>query len=201
VGRTVLISFEPEGNLNVFIEGQSPGVCPLRQIDQLGSEEVDAAEDGGEAASEGGVGGGNFNLPWEDLAHFLSMPVSAAVYRNGSAPSIQDLLQLASNVSNLSSMLRQGPVGLFDGLSAREDVREVTDNLTASLKDKADEAGKEVQKMALGSVGLEEKFVAGEVKLIESLIRGEGINDHFEDRYYRALEMAFADLKQRREGG
>ena len=42
--------------------------------------------------------------------------------------------------------------------------------------------------MALGTMGLEEKFVDAEVKLMESIVKGEGLNDHYEDRYYRALE-------------
>ena len=35
----------------------------------------------------------------------------------------------------------------------------------------------------MDAVGLHQEFVESEMKLMESIVKGEGLNDHYEDRY------------------
>jgi len=133
--------------------------------------------------------------------HFLNQPISAAAYRNGTTPSIGEMLKLASNFTNLQSMMSQSPVGMFGKMSLQQDLKEMTRKMSSSLKGGAEATGEELKRMARGSMGMEEEFFESEVKMMESLVEGDGLNDHYEDRYYHALEVAFADLEKKRLGG
>ncbi len=50
--------------------------------------------------------------------------------------------------------------------------------------------------MALSTLGLNGTFVDAEFELMESIVNGNGFSDHHEDRYYNAIEKAFAELEK-----
>lgn len=58
--------------------------------------------------------------------------------------------------------------------------------------------------MALSTVGLDATFVDAELKLMESIVKGDGFADHREGKYYSSMERAFmwlADAKNIKKEG
>lgn len=116
--------------MTVFIEGESPGVCPLRAVDRGGAADVEAAQAAREAKKASLINA----LADSDLSQIFSGPLSQATFRNGSAASIGDMLKVASNFSNLNVMLQQPPVGAFGKFSLNLDVKEMGHKISDAVK-------------------------------------------------------------------
>lgn len=149
MGRTCLISFTDDGDLNVFIEGESPGVCPLRAVDRGGKADIQEAQAAREAKRAAILN----KIAETDLSQILSGPVQAATFRNGSSASIGDMLKLASNFSTLGAMMQAPPVGAFGKLSLKMDLGEMKHKIGDAVKGVTDPNKASDKKMEFACVG------------------------------------------------
>jgi hypothetical protein len=131
VGRTCLISFSDDGDLRVFIEGETPGVCPLRAVDRGGAADIEEAKADREKKRQSLLKALSGDT---DLGQILSGPLSQATFRNGSSASIGDMLKLASNYTNLNAMMQEPPVGRWGKMSLGADLKEMGAKLGEAVK-------------------------------------------------------------------
>ena len=120
--------------MNVFIEGESPGVCPLRAVDRGGAADVEAAQAAREAKKASLLNA----LAESDLSQIFTGPLSQATFKNGSAASIGDMLRVASNFSNLNAMMQAPPVGAFGKFSMNLDLKEMAHKVSDAVKGATD---------------------------------------------------------------
>lgn len=120
------------------------------------------------------------------------------------------MLRIASNFTNLREMLRQPGIGPFDRLSQAVDINDMKDRFSSAFKKPTPtpaasniiETSTNLLDMpvSMSILGLNSTFVEAEIKLMESIVKGDGFNDHYEQPYYQALKKAFAALKAAGEG-
>lgn len=118
------------------------------------------------------------------------------------------MLRFASNFTNLREMMSAPGVGPFDRISQALDINEMKDRFSSAFKkptasasaSNTVEAPTNLLDMPVSILGLNSSFVEAELKLMESIVKGDGFNDHYEQPYYQALKKAFAQLRAASEG-
>lgn len=184
-GRTVLLTPSTDGaareRFGVWVEGESEGTCPLQEFDPFARGE--GGDDAVDSSSSSNTSGESFEFQF---------PVSLGVV-NGTAASVQDMLRAASNLTNLQAMLSPaasaGSMGPFGALSLQADLDQLKGTLWSGALNGTAMAAKSI-------LGLNSSFVDAEMRMMESLVVGDGLMHHMEPLYYVALQKAFTDLEQ-----
>lgn len=189
-GRTVLLTETEEGQFRVWVEGESEGVCPLKEGDAFASTTDKSVSDLRAIAMKGK---GDKELEFQ-------LPISKATFSNGTTASVQEMLRAAGNLTNLEAMLSfkpstdilasfsgspssWPPSGPFGQLSLQTDLFQVANAVFGTALNSTAFIGK--------SLGLNETFIDSELNLIKGLVYGEAFAHHMEPLYYLALEKAF----------
>ena len=185
--RTVLLSATESGRFYVWVEGESAGTCPLREVDPFGGSEATPPPPPPSSSSSSSPSSSSPSSSFE-----FQLPVSMATFANGTAASVQDMLRAASNLTNLQAMMSPAAsaasTGPFGALSLQTDLEQIKGALLGGALNGTALAAK--------SMGLNATFVDSEMRMMESLIVGDALAHHMEPLYYVALEKAIASLQE-----